>query len=309
MAVDHAALFIASSVFNGLAMILTLFRLFFRLRIERLWWEDMWAAVMLVCGMTFSIAQLISFETVNYDTALVTAWMSSLAFTSTVWMARMSLLYSTIRVISPSSVLRKLTRVMTVVFFLFWATVIVLKTCWCVHNTKAMLTLGSEYLVCNLPKVVIVFQPITNCVSDAVLVYLSLKLLWRAKLPRRRHRMILTLFSSSILISMSSLSHAICQLMVSFEKGMYITFEIEFTSALIVCNLLVVVTYMYRVILSSPSGSLPSESEEDDDFTTPIRTNTATELTTIDLDVSPCTTAEAANSNLSSGVSSSFNSA
>ena len=61
---------------------------------------------------------------------------------------------------------------------------------------------------------------------------------------------------------------------------------LQLTLALIVCNLLVVVTYMYRVILSSPNGSLPSESDsssEDDDFTTPVCVTRTSRLTTVDL--------------------------
>ncbi|KAF8555029.1 hypothetical protein OG21DRAFT_1597068 [Imleria badia] len=280
MAVNVAALFIASSVVDGLAMMLTLFRLFVRLQIRRFWWEDMWAAIMLAFGTTFIIAQLLYFETVNYETALITGWMTSLAFTCTLWAARMSLLYSTIRVISPSSILRKFTRAMAVVFLLFWATIIGLKTWRCVNHTKPMHSLGRVRPVCGLPDVEIVFQLITDCVSDAALVNLSLKLLWRVKLPGKLRRMILCLFSSSAIMSMFSLFHAICQL-VPLESGKYIAFETELTWSLIVCNLLVVVTYMYRVILSSPDGSLPSESEADDDFTTPIRTNLISQLTTV----------------------------
>lgn len=56
---------------------------------------------------------------------------------------------------------------------------------------------------------------------------------------------------------------------------------------MIVCNLLVVVTYVYRVFLSSDNDELPSGSDpsEDDDFTTPApRSGSMQDLTTADLE-------------------------
>ena len=50
---------IAFTVIDGLAVILTLFRLLFRLQIRRFWWEDVWATVAVVCGTIFIIVQLI----------------------------------------------------------------------------------------------------------------------------------------------------------------------------------------------------------------------------------------------------------
>lgn len=72
----------------------------------------------------------------------------------------MSLLYSTIRIISPSSVLRKLTRVMAVLFFLFWVIIVVLKTYRCVNKAPPMLLLGgaSSEWECSLPGVVVFFE-------------------------------------------------------------------------------------------------------------------------------------------------------
>ena len=49
-------------VVEGLAILLTLFRLLFRLQIQRFWWEDVWAAVMIVCGIAFITGQLFSFD-------------------------------------------------------------------------------------------------------------------------------------------------------------------------------------------------------------------------------------------------------
>lgn len=53
---------VASSVIEFLTSIVTLFRLAFRLRIRRLWWEDVWATVAMVGATTFSIAGVLYFQ-------------------------------------------------------------------------------------------------------------------------------------------------------------------------------------------------------------------------------------------------------
>lgn len=60
----------------------------------------------------------------------------------------------------------------------------------------------------------------------------------------------------------------------------------QLLSSLIVCNLLVVVTYAYRVLQSSnPTSLYGSEGDtKDDDFTTPVVAPTGVQsLTTVDL--------------------------
>lgn len=75
---------------------------------------------------------------------------------------RLSLLYSTVRVISPSSVLHKVTRVIAILFFLVWATLIALKTWWCVIHTKPTAAMGTERPVCVLPELTVLFELISR---------------------------------------------------------------------------------------------------------------------------------------------------
>jgi len=151
------------------------------------------------------------------------------------------------------------------------------------------------------------FQVSTDCISDAILVILPLKILWRVKLPRRQRRMILTVFASSAIVSIFSLVHGIPQTLPDTSIQFSLTLNLETTSALVVCNLLVLVTYMYRVFrkLRGESASFESDdSSEDDDFTTrmPARRTTTEALTTVDLNI------DASYSGVASGVSSSSHS-
>ncbi|KAI9462962.1 hypothetical protein HD554DRAFT_2027383, partial [Boletus coccyginus] len=139
--------------------------------------------------------------------------------------------------------------------------------------------------------------------GDVTLVFLSLKLLWGVKLPRRQRRLILSTFASSMVMSMTSLPHAIAQAFESHSL-ILITGDLEVShvilsqiiSSLIVCNLLVVVTYIYRVYLSSSESE---DSSEDDDFTTPAPRSTQS-LTTVDLSTLDPTTMGATNPNFRS---------
>ena len=73
----------------------------------------------------------------------------------------MSLLYSTVRIISPSSVLRKVTRVIPLFFLVFCATLIALKIWWCNMNTKPIPSLGNVHSMCVLPELIVLFEVIS----------------------------------------------------------------------------------------------------------------------------------------------------
>lgn len=48
---------VATSVLQGLSLLMTLFRLYFRLKIRRFWLEDAWAAVVFILGITNLISE------------------------------------------------------------------------------------------------------------------------------------------------------------------------------------------------------------------------------------------------------------
>lgn len=42
---------VSASVFEALGLLLTAWRIYFRLKIHRFWWEDAWAAVLFLTGL------------------------------------------------------------------------------------------------------------------------------------------------------------------------------------------------------------------------------------------------------------------
>ncbi|KAF9231422.1 hypothetical protein BU15DRAFT_68344 [Melanogaster broomeanus] len=48
---------VVTGVFEVLGLVLTTFRIYFRIRIGRFWWEDAWAAIMLLSGAIWMSSQ------------------------------------------------------------------------------------------------------------------------------------------------------------------------------------------------------------------------------------------------------------
>ncbi|KAF8133390.1 hypothetical protein EV363DRAFT_1397623 [Boletus edulis] len=267
-----------------LTVMVTLFRLAFRLKIQRFWWEDMWAAVAMVVVLGLCAPGLHSVTSSSLDNFRLThisGLISSYSFTCIVWSVRMSLLYSTIRVVLPSTVIRVVMRVIGALFVVVWAVLIGLKTWWHVNNQVS--THGHR--AWSLMDSIEVFEATVDFAGDATLVIFSLRLLWGVKLPRRQRRMILAVFSSSAIITMVSLPRAIASI-IGDDTLACIMLDLELIFSSIVCNLLVVVTYIYRVYVNSSESEI---SSDDDDFTTPLP-NSPRSLTTVDLNTPDLTT-------------------
>ncbi|KAI9452677.1 hypothetical protein HD554DRAFT_2032436, partial [Boletus coccyginus] len=197
-----------------LTVVVSLFRLTYRLKMRRFWWEDMWAAVVMVGAVVHSTVNFIYFQTDNFQTAKTARWISSYAFPSIVWWVsvRMCLLYSIIRVVFPFTFLRNLMRAIGALFVIAWAVFISLKVWWCESDFVA----AHGRPVCFVPASIAIFEVsgdyahilVADFAGDVTLVFLSLKLLWGVKLPRRQRRLILSTFASSMVMSMTSLPHA-----------------------------------------------------------------------------------------------------
>ncbi|KAF8836873.1 hypothetical protein BDN67DRAFT_983644 [Paxillus ammoniavirescens] len=266
------ALRVTASVFQVLGLILTAFRIYFRLKIGRFWWEDAWAGISLLSGSIWMIAQwalvvkrrTISIQSVSphYQpidglTSIVGSWTYAIGFTCIITAVRMSVLFSITRVIPESSHLRKFTHLCAAFF----------AACWVILMIEKILQ--------------------SDCVADLILVVLPLRVLWKVRLPRRQRRMILSIFASSIILAFGALCHTLGQVL-NIYIVMSAGINVEIALSLIVCNLLVVVTCTYRFLLhdndsSSDTGdSTDTLADDDDDFTQPRTLH----LTTIELDMS-----------------------
>ncbi|KAF9220657.1 hypothetical protein BS17DRAFT_713929, partial [Gyrodon lividus] len=292
---------VTASVFEVLGLILTAFRIYFRLRIGRFWWEDAWAVVSLLSGLIWITAMWTFLLTGEYGlTSVVGSWTYSIAFTCIISAVRMSILYSITRLVDASTRLRKFTYVCAAFFATCWIILIVEKVWQCVSDPSwHHVPVSSGKPFCEVKPQIFIFQFTTDCVAVSILVALPLRMLWKVKLPRRQRRMILSIFASSIVIAFGALFHTLGQVLDIFVV-MTAGINVEVALSLIVCNLLVAVTCTYRFFLRDKDSSSDTEdstedtSVADDDFTLPTRLHSMTtqNLTTVELDMaseSQCT--------------------
>ncbi|KAF8837160.1 hypothetical protein BDN67DRAFT_909734, partial [Paxillus ammoniavirescens] len=279
---------VTASAFQVVGLILTAFRIYFRLKIGRFWWEDAWAGISLLIGSIWMVAQWTFLLTGEYGlTSIVGSWMYSIGFTCIITTVRLSVLFSITRVISESSRLRKFTHVCAAFFAACWVILIIEKIVQCVDPSWHAVPISSGKPFCQVKPRIYIFEFSTDCVAVLILVVLPLRMLWKVRLPRRQRRMILSIFASSIVIAFGALFHTLGQVLHVYIV-MIAGINVEIALSLIVCNLLVVVTCTYRFLLhddasSSGTDSTEDTSTDDDDFTRP---RTTLHLTTIDLSMS-----------------------
>lgn len=207
-------------------------------------------------------------------TSVVSFWATTFMSTCITWTVRMSILFAIARVARPSQHLFRLSMGFAISFFLMWGGFIAQKA----RNFES----SSDWYQfpcpsCRIDHSMAAYQLATKSVADTILVVFSFRLIWNVSLPSRQRRMILAIFASSIIMSMFSLIHAIAHfLFATWAETVAVNLEASF--CLIICNLLVVVTYAYRVLNRKP------DDPKDDDYSSAITAvSTSQRLTTIAL--------------------------
>ncbi|KAI6025538.1 hypothetical protein EDC04DRAFT_231822 [Pisolithus marmoratus] len=244
------------SVFQAFAICLTAFRLGFRYYTQRLWWDDFWAFLSSCCTLLCLVASwflsspmedlyipanTIGIPPQSRTTHVISWWMEVLSFTCAIWFARLSIVSSFIR-IAPPSPSRTAAFGAAAIFVLMWLYMMLVKAIPCAMDRSWY---NLPFVQCPIPEWVVISEVITDSLSDFILVCLPLRLLWRLRVPSHQRTMILAVFSSSLLTTIVSGIHTVYTIPPTFIGG--VTADIEAAVALVVCNLLVVVTFIYRI--------------------------------------------------------------
>lgn len=266
---------IVSSALLVLGLVLTIFRLAYRIWLRRFWLEDAWAGVAFLCGIAW-VTSCWTYVEAAGEERIISFWVYAFTFPSLVWAVRQSILFSIVRVVYATQHLRRLIFGLVGLFFGLWAGVIAQKAWDFGHDTSWYQTFG-KHMVITQPMVA--FELMTDCLSDAILIVLPLRVLWSLKLPRRQKRMISVIFSSSIIVTFISIFRGVCQI-ARYTSVIATAVDFETTLSLLVCNLLVVVTFLYRIF--GFTGADDSVSTGDDDYTT-TRSTADMVFTTVDL--------------------------
>ncbi|KAF9241291.1 hypothetical protein BU15DRAFT_60918 [Melanogaster broomeanus] len=216
---------IAGSVANGVAILVTVFRLMYRWYMSTFWWEDGWAAFALAFDIGCLVAVLMQIPPQSH---IATNWILSLTVTCILWCARMSILCSIVRIANPSPKLRRVAYCIAALFLVMEIAFVAQKLVICKKN------------LCKVTNDVAITQLVTDVVSDAILIAAPVRFLRDVKLSRKRRILILSAFSASILITGSSSSkHPPLTLSVIGA--------VKAALSLLFCNSLVLVTFVYRV--------------------------------------------------------------
>lgn len=264
-----------SSTLLILGLVLTIFRLTYRIRLRRFWVEDAWAGVAFLCG----IAELISTWTyvgIGGEGGIISFWIYSFTFPSVVWAVRQSILFSIVRIVYATQHLRRLIFCLAGLFLGLWAGLVAQKAWNYGHDTSWYRTTGKVHVFMTRP--MIAFELMGDCLSDTILTVLPLRLLWSLRLPKRQKRMIFAIFSSSFVITVVSIFRGACQI-AKYRTVLAPATDFETSLSLLVCNLLVTVTFLYRIF---GFAGADASGSSDDDYTT--RTTTGGVFTTVELD-------------------------
>ncbi|KAG1839116.1 hypothetical protein DFJ58DRAFT_110735 [Suillus subalutaceus] len=220
---------VVGSVSHSIAIICTIFRLVYRGRMHQLWWEDAWAAFALV-------ADVVCLACIWIDEAIST-WILAIAFTSVLWAARMSIIFSIIPVAnhSGSKIHKQITRLIAVSFACMWAALLVQKISICKFDS------------CRLGKSVALSILTTDIAADVSLVAAPLYLLKNVGLLRSRKLLVQCAFCASLLITAVTIPHSILLILGIFNTTTLMVAHIKAALSLTICNLLVIVTFLYRV--------------------------------------------------------------
>ncbi|EIW84854.1 hypothetical protein CONPUDRAFT_141691 [Coniophora puteana RWD-64-598 SS2] len=250
------------SIMHGLAILTTTFRLWYRVRKRRFWWEDAWAAASLVGAIASLFAVMGITGSENYwiyaslddppfpgesPTGHVVAdWVMIFGFTTCLWSARLSLIFSLVRLSSGATKLRQVSLYAAAVFGAIFVGLLCQKVYVCGHD----LSWEEDPVMafqCRLGDSIAIAQVVTDFSSDVALVAIPVFLLREVNSPKDQRILILSAFSTSILTSLLSVVHVI--FILTPDPGLQtITAQAEIALSLVICNLLVIVTYIYRVL-------------------------------------------------------------
>ncbi|KAG1741458.1 uncharacterized protein EDB91DRAFT_330028 [Suillus paluster] len=231
LAYNHPRLAVAGSVSHGIAIVSTIFRLVYRGWTRRVWWEDAWAAFSLISDVFCLAYMWINPSTISFPT-----WAFAVALTCVLWAARMSIIFSIIRVANHSGhkIHKWITHLIAVSFACMWVALLAQKIYVCAVQA------------CQMAEPVALSQLITDVISDCLLVAAPLQLWKNVGLSRSRKILVLSSFGASLLITGITIPHSVI-LFHPLSETTLIFAHVKAALSLVICNLLVIVTFVYRV--------------------------------------------------------------
>ncbi|KAF8981845.1 hypothetical protein BDQ17DRAFT_1438198 [Cyathus striatus] len=237
-----------------LAIVSTIFRLYHRFQTRKLWWDDFWAVISLVFDILL-LSIYTSFPITRYvpdKTVTIVHWATMISLNFSLWAARISVGVTIIRLSNPSR-MRQLSKGLMVLFGMLPAVFLIQKLFLCGKPTI-------ESWRCVWPFWTGITDIIIGILADTWLTSMPAYMLWQMSLPRKHFRLLQSIFACGVLVTVAAVAHGV---FVIEKRYVWMTSSAHFEIAisLIVCNLLVVVTYIYRVFWSTGETRVESTEE------------------------------------------------
>ncbi|KAH7906779.1 hypothetical protein BJ138DRAFT_580605 [Hygrophoropsis aurantiaca] len=260
---------------HSVAISSTLFRLSYRWYTTRFWWEDTWAALALLWSLLCLVCAAVQVPVLDVGPVPlvdhVSVWVVSICLTCIIWSARLSIAFSFIRIAKPAPELRRFAHGVALAFVLMWIILVGQKIYVCSRRA------------CQMGSRVAISQLVTDSVSDSILVALPFALLRGVRISRNARILILCAFSASILITAVTIAFSALLFVPSLGMSVLIIAHVQAALSLLICNLLVIFTFAYRMChRSDNNGDLDHSYAIGDDtgavqFTTVILSQHMTE--------------------------------
>ncbi|KAG1733114.1 hypothetical protein EDB19DRAFT_1831053 [Suillus lakei] len=243
---------IADIVLTIVAVIVTSLRLYVRVRQNRLWIDDAWAAL----GMIFDFILLIAdclylqdYVTRRYKYHLRVAQF----FYAVVWSSRISILFTIVRLTVPGT-FRRFLLCTAVIFGTIWA--LLFSQLWWICETQPSWK-TQPHPQCDLGRGVAITQMITDVLGDSVLILAPFCLIYKVRLSRAQKVRVLSVFSTSAITTIVSLTHAYYIFSGGGLKEVMAAM-VEASMSLIVANLSVIIAFVFHLNAEDDSPSTPA---------------------------------------------------
>ncbi|KAN0082620.1 hypothetical protein V8E55_008415 [Tylopilus felleus] len=276
---------IASAVLDSLILPVFVVRIWIRVRMQRMGWEDIWAIVAFVCGMLNVVSDWVCLvEWGAGQKSVVAMWMYMVTFTCLIWAVRISIIFSIIRIIPAKERLYIYGLLIIALFFLTWTALIVQNAIACAYAYHRS-TPSSPYLRCSLLHSLNISEMTVGSIGDIITVIFPLCVLRTLSLPRKHLRLLRLLFISNIVVCIICAFRMACQIRPTLTRWIVFITNLQVAACFLVCNLLVVVTYLYRVLRDQEGSTTDTTTEKDTtvDNDRRISPSSRMALTTIEL--------------------------
>ncbi|KAF8704276.1 hypothetical protein AX14_014046 [Amanita brunnescens Koide BX004] len=240
---------VGMSIGHAIAVSLTCLRLVVKTIKRRLWWNDFWATI----SLAMLVAEwILTVEVPNpQGTGIVLRQALSLI---SIWSARLSSAVSIVP-LCPQGIMSVIAKRVAVTFGVAAIVLTLSKTVECGLY-------GSVGIELNGFKTMIAAMEIScDIMADSYLIGAPIYMVCHTKLAGQRRRMLVAISSFNIVTSFLSVARYVL-LLVGRSKAYFIAGNAQCATSLSLCNLLVLVTFVYRQIQGSVKENAVNEGSE-----------------------------------------------